>query len=157
VTALPSSECTVECVAERGGPVTLLCVDADGVRPWLEVAVRTVPAYQRATVAVCAAVVGVLAVVARPIVASCPWWVHAGLGVLVTVGAWLLVGLVADLVFLRLVESLVADTAQAVLGAPDQCGCWDTSATQEQRTNHTESVQQPPEQAGHGTTTREQR
>jgi hypothetical protein len=114
---LRSSECTVECVAERGGPVTLLCVDADGVRPWLEVELRAVPAYQRATVAVCAAVVGVLAVVARPIVAGWPWWPHAGLGVLVTVGVWLLVGLVADLVFSRLVESLVTDTAQAILGA----------------------------------------
>jgi hypothetical protein len=117
VMADPSSECTVECVAERGGPVTLLCVDADGVRPWLEVAVRAVPAYQRATLAVCAAVVGVLGLVVRPIVAGWPWWLHAGLGVLVTVGVWLLIGLVADLVFSRLVESLVTDTAQAVLGA----------------------------------------
>jgi hypothetical protein len=110
------SSVVVGCVAERGGPVTLLRVGGDGVAaPWLQVPVRAVPAYQYASLAVCAGLVAALAVLARPMLAGWPWWLHAGLGVLVTLGVWLLVAVVADLVWARLVESLIVDTGRAVL------------------------------------------
>jgi hypothetical protein len=108
----------VGCVAKRGEPVTLLRINADGeVKPGIQVPVRAVAAYQYAGLTVCAGPVTGIAVPARPLVTSWPWWLHAGLGVLVTLAAWLLVAMVSDVVWSRLVESLVTDTASAILTA----------------------------------------
>ena len=74
-------------------------------------------AYQYAGLTVCAGLVAGIAVPTRLLVTSWPWWLHAGLGVLVTLGAWLLVAVVSDLVWSRLVESLATDTAGAMLTA----------------------------------------
>jgi hypothetical protein len=108
---------TVECVAERGKPVTLICVGPDGAQRWLDIPVRAVAAYQRASLAGTALVVALAAVALRTVVESWPWWQLAGLDLLVTVTAWLLVARVSDHVLDRVVESVATDTANTVLGA----------------------------------------
>lgn len=112
----PSSEVvTVECVAERGGPVTLIRVEATGAQPWLEVPVRAVAAYQYAVVAVTVLVVVLAAVALRPIDAGWPWWKLAVLDLIVTITAWLLVARVAEHALARVTETVAADTANALL------------------------------------------
>jgi hypothetical protein len=87
------------------------------MQPWLEVPLRAVPAYQHATLAVCAGLVAALAALARPLLTGWPWWLHAGLAVLIPTLTWLLVATVARLVWTRLVESLTTDTAHAIHAA----------------------------------------
>jgi hypothetical protein len=106
---------TVECVAGEVSGAALIAVGPSGPRVWLEVAVRPVPAYQRATVAVWVLAVLAAAFALHPLVAPWPVAGRAGLVLAMAVGGRLVVTAVADAVWTRLVESLVLDGAQAVL------------------------------------------
>lgn len=113
----PAPGRTIDCVAERGRPAMLITVGVEGVEPWLPVAVRVVAAYQWAAVMVWALLVCLLAAIMRPAVGGWPGWLHAGAGLLVTAASWLLVARLADRLWLRVVESVAADAAEAVLSA----------------------------------------
>lgn len=105
---------TIECVAARGCPVQLIRVGASGVEPGMAVPVRTVQAYQRGVVAVWAIVVGAGAALLRPMLAGAPGWLHAVIGLLVTLVGGLVVARLSDAIFRRVVESVVVDTVTAL-------------------------------------------
>jgi hypothetical protein len=113
----PASERTIDCVAERGRPAMLITVGVEGVEPWAPVVVRVVPAYQWAAGIVWAMLVCLFAAIMRPMAADWPGWLHAGAGLLVMAGGWLLVARLADRLWLRVVESVASDAAEAVLVA----------------------------------------
>jgi len=119
---MSTPEHTVECVAERRGAVTLFYLAPDGVRLWRTVPVRPVPAYQAAAFGTCALAVSMVALLIRPMVVGWPWWLHAVFGLLVTVGAWLLVAMLTGLLWVRLVESLVTDAVETVLRTSPELG-----------------------------------
>jgi hypothetical protein len=110
---------TVECVLESGRRVSLISLGPDGVTPWTGVVIRPVAAYQRATMGVCGLLVVLTAVLARPLLSDVATGWRAGVGVVVVGAAWLLSNVVAGRVWARLVESLVTDTAQAILDTTD--------------------------------------
>ncbi|HZZ51054.1 MAG TPA: hypothetical protein VFE65_29525 [Pseudonocardia sp.] len=112
-------EHTIECVAERRQPVRLIRVGPSGVDPWLSVSVRTVRAFQRGVVAVWAVVVGACAALMRPMLAGTPGWLHGLIGVAVTLAGGLIVVRLSDVIFRRVVESVVVDTVTALQREPE--------------------------------------
>ena len=113
----PEPDATVECVAAGGSRASLIAVGPAGPTTWLEFAVRPVPAYRRASVAVWVLAVLAVAFALHPLVAPWPPAGRAGLVLAMAVAGRLMVAAVADAVWTRLVESLVLDGAQAVLEA----------------------------------------
>lgn len=112
-------EHTIECVAERRRPARLIRVGPSGVDPWLSVSVRTVRAFQRGVVAVWAIVVGACAALMRPMLTSTPGWLHGLIGVAITLAGGLIVVRLSDVIFRRVVESVVVDTVTALRGEPE--------------------------------------
>ena len=105
----------VEGVFESGDRIRLIKVGPDGVMPWITVVLREVPAYQWSTFTGCALLVMLIAALTRGLLAEVGGVARVVAGIVAVAIAWLVTTTLARRVWVRLVESVVADTAQAIL------------------------------------------